>query len=370
MNVEFKTVDSETLMLIFFGRLDNVTVATLWNTCKNALLKTLPKTLILELKDVNYCDGAGIALIQMLCHQQLQLHKKYEINNLNPDFKKLFDYIEKQKVEVATPKIIHENLPEHLGHIAVNTFEDFRDNFIFLGKIAYYFFATLLNPKKMRWKDYWRIVEDTGPKAFVIISLIGFLIGLISTFQAAPSLKDFGVQIYLVNLVGLGLVREMGPLLTSVLIAGRTASSFAAELGTMKINEEINALNTMGLDPVRFLVVPRILATMSVTIILEIFMILFGLIGCYLVMSSLGYTFHAILNQLQQAIDIGDYIGGVVKMFVFGVVIAGVGCLHGLKTNFGAQAVGRSTTQAVVSSLIMLVIVDGIFAVIYYLLGI
>jgi phospholipid/cholesterol/gamma-HCH transport system permease protein len=162
----------------------------------------------------------------------------------------------------------------------------------------------------------------------------------------------------------------MGPLLTAVLIAGRTASSFAAEIGTMKINEEISALNTMGLDPVRFLVVPRILATMTVTVMLETFMILFGLIGCYVVMSTLGYTLHAVLNQLQQAIDIEDCLGGMVKVFVFGIVIAGVGCLHGLKTRFGAQAVGRSTTQAVVSSLIMLVIVDGIFAVIYYILGI
>ncbi|MCL5260250.1 MAG: ABC transporter permease [Gammaproteobacteria bacterium] len=370
MNFRIETTTSGTLKFIFSGRLDSNTVAKLWQTCLAALTKYRPKILVLELKEVSYCDGAGIALILMLNKQQLKANKVCEINNLKSDFKKLLDYIERQTEEATTQEIATESLPQHLGHVAVDTIKDFRDNIIFLGSLSYHLFTILLNPKKLRWRDYWRIVEDTGPRAFPIIALIGFLIGLISTFQAAPSFKEFGVQIYLVNLVGLGLVREMGPLLTSVLLSGRTASSFAAEIGTMKINEEINALNTMGLDPVRFLVVPRILATMTVTVILEAFMILFGLIGCYVVMTTLGYTFHAVINQLHQAIDTKDCIGGIIKVFFFGIVIAGVGCLHGLKTRFGAQAVGRSTTQAVVSSLIMLVIVDGIFAVIYYVLGV
>jgi phospholipid/cholesterol/gamma-HCH transport system permease protein len=162
----------------------------------------------------------------------------------------------------------------------------------------------------------------------------------------------------------------MGPLLTTVLLAGRTASSFAAEIGTMKINQEIDALKTMGLIPIRFLVVPRILATMLITPMLEVFFIIFGLLGSLIVMLTLGYTTNAFVHQLQQAIAPIDYIGGLIKVFVFGLVIASVGCLHGIKTRFGAQAVGHSTTQAVVSSLIMLVVVDGIFALIYYVLDI
>jgi phospholipid/cholesterol/gamma-HCH transport system permease protein len=138
----------------------------------------------------------------------------------------------------------------------------------------------------------------------------------------------------------------------------------------MKINQEVDALKTMGLEPIRFLIVPRILATMLVTPILEIFFIIFGLFGCWVVMSYLGYTTDVFFEQLRQAITPLDYFGGLIKVFVFGLVIASVGCLHGIKTSFGAQAVGHSTTQAVVSSLIMLVVVDGIFAMIYYVLGI
>jgi phospholipid/cholesterol/gamma-HCH transport system permease protein len=138
----------------------------------------------------------------------------------------------------------------------------------------------------------------------------------------------------------------------------------------MKINQELDALKTMGINPVRFLVAPRILVTMIVTPILEAFFIIFGLLGCLTVMLSLGYTTDAFISRLYEAIDPIDYIGGLIKVFVFGIVIAGVGCLHGIKTSYGAQAVGNSTTQAVVSSLIMLVVVDGIFALIYYIWGI
>jgi phospholipid/cholesterol/gamma-HCH transport system permease protein len=358
------------LRIVFSGRMDIDTVAQFWRPCMSAVAKSKPESLILELKEVNYCDGAGIAFLQTLIKNQQQDKHTCILNNLQDEFKKLLEHIENQPHKVKLEEVIAENLPEHLGHLAVDIVNDFKTNISFLGSLFYQTLLVFLHPHKLRWGDFWRYVEDTGPRALPIIALIGFLIGLISTFQAAPSFKEFGVQIYMVDLVGLGLVREMGPLLTAVLLSGRTASSFAAEIGTMKINEEINALNTMGLNPIRFLVVPRILASMVVTVVLETFMILFGLLGCYVVMVTLGYTFDAFIHQLYQSIVPLDYIGGLIKVFVFGIVIAGVGCLYGMKTRFGAQAVGTSTTQAVVSSLIMLVVVDGIFAVIYYVLDI
>ena len=158
--------------------------------------------------------------------------------------------------------------------------------------------------------------------------------------------------------------------MTAVILAGRTASSFAAEIGTMQINQEIDALKTMGLNPIQFLTIPRVIATTLMTPILSVFLILCGLLGCAIVMRTLGYPLDAFLNQLYEAIRIRDCIGGLIKVFAFGFVIASVGCLHGLKTKTGALSVGNSTTQAVVSSIIMMVIVDGIFALVYYILGI
>lgn len=358
------------LKLVFSGRLDIDTVAELWHPCWFTVSKHRPDDLILDLKSVDYCDGAGVALIQALQKQQIERHQHCLISDLKPQFQQLIDFIEQQPHKVEAEQKISENLAEYLGHLMMDVVRDIRDNIIFLGILTYQSMLVALHPKKIRWADFWRVTDATGPQALSIVALIGFLIGLISTFQAAPSFGRFGAQIFMINLVGLGLVREMGPLMIAVLLSGRTASSFAAEIGTMKINQEIDALSTMGINPIRFLVIPRILATMMVTPILEAFFILFGLIGCFVVMSTLGFTLDAFTHQLYQSVAPGDCIGGLIKVFVFGWVIAGVGCLHGIKTRFGAQAVGRSTTQAVVSSLIMLVVVDGIFAIVYYVLGV
>ena len=368
MSFRIEKISPNALKISFFGKLDADKIAEIWNECVITVVGQHPSSLVLDFKEVEYCDGAGIALIKVLQKHQAENNGSCVIRDLKANFQKLLDYIEQQPDKVKQESIYSASLPVHLGHLVVNILKACQDNIIFLGMLSYQLFVALLDPRKIRWRDFLRIAEDTGPQAVPIIALIGFLIGLISTFQAAPSFEDFGVQIYMINLVGLGLVREMGPLLTAVLLAGRTASSFAAEIGIMKINQEIDALKTMGLNPIKFLVVPRILAVMIITPILEVFFIIFGLLGCLVVMNTLGYTADAFFQQLYDAISPMDYIGGVIKTFVFGLVIAGVGCLHGIKARSDAQAVGYSTTQAVVSSLIMLVVVDGIFAVIYYVL--
>lgn len=370
MNFHIEKSLPDTLKIVFAGTLDVDGVAKIWRACVRAVEEQSPNSLFLDFSKVDYCDGAGIALIKVLQRQQTKHNNVCTIHGLKPNFQKLFAYIEQQPNKVEVDTSLNMRFPEQLGRIAVDVLKIFRDNVIFIGMFSYQLFFSLLKPSKIRFRDFFRIAEDTGSQAVPIIALIGFLFGLISTFQAAPSFEEFGVQIYMINLVGLGLVREMGPLLTAVLLAGRTASAFAAEMGTMKINQEVDALTTMGVNPIRFLVVPRVLAVMVVTPILEVFFIIFGLLGCLAVMLTLGYTVDAFFHQLYQAIVPLDYLGGMIKVFVFGFVIAGIGCLHGIKTSFGAQAVGRSTTQAVVSSLIMLVVVDGIFALVYYVLDV
>jgi phospholipid/cholesterol/gamma-HCH transport system permease protein len=371
MSLRYETSPHNTLTLFFTERLDIDHVTKLWQSSLDLINKHRPATLILELSDVDYCDVAGVTLLQALRKKQAQANPQAissEIQHLKPELAHLFDHIEKQQDSKTAAAKSKQTLLEYLGHFATNIVSTYRDNIAFIGLLTNKLTATFSAPKKVRWRDFGRVIEDAGPRSLGIVSLIGFLIGLISTFQAAPSFGEFGAQIFMVNLVSLGLVREMGPLLTAVLLAGRTASSFAAELGTMKINREIDALETMGINPIRFLVVPRVLSAMLITPLLEAFLIFCGLIGCFVVMSSLGYTLDAFWNQLSHAITPGDVLGGIAKVFVFGMVIAAIGCMHGLKTGSEAQAVGRSTTQAVVSSLIMLVVVDGIFAIVYYVL--
>lgn len=369
--MNFHTKESaDTLTIFFSGKLDVDQVAKLWQPCLALLATHQPPKLILDLAAVDYCDVAGITFLQALAAEQTKRHAACDMINLHADFQRLLTSAAKPITLREQEYLSQQTLPEHFGRLASNIFANFCNNIVFIGLLTYHLYFTALSPKKIRWHDFMRIVGDTGPKALGIIALIGFLIGLISTFQSAPSFRNFGAQIFMVNLVSLGLAREIGPLLTSVLIAGRTASSFAAELGTMKVNQEIDALQTMGISPIRFLVVPRVLAAMFMAPLLEIFFIFFGLLGCLIVMIGLGYTFDAFWTQLIHAVKPMDLLGGIIKITAFGFIIGAIGCLNGLATGFGAEAVGRSTTRAVVSSLIMLAITDGIFASVYYVLKI
>ena len=200
--------------------------------------------------------------------------------------------------------------------------------------------------------------------------MLGFLIGLIISFQSAIGMQKFGAQVFVADLVVISLFRELGPLITAIIFASRSGSAYAAEVGTMKVNEEIDALTTMGIDPVKFLAIPRMISGVIVMPLLTMFNHLFALIGCGLVMLSLGFAPVTFLDRIQQSATLGDLIGGLFKTLVFGSLIAGIGCLRGLQTGTGASAVGDSATKAVVSSIIAIVITDGVFAIVYYYLGV
>jgi phospholipid/cholesterol/gamma-HCH transport system permease protein len=172
------------------------------------------------------------------------------------------------------------------------------------------------------------------------------------------------------TLLSFAMVRELGPLITAIILAGRSGSAFAAELGTMKVTEEINALTTFGLDPSRFLVVPRILAAIIVTPLLSVFGTLFGLVGGYLIMLGLGYGLPFYVNQVRASVNWVDFLQGVFKAGVFAFLIAAIGCLKGLQTRSGPGAVGDSTTRAVVAGIVMIVVADGLLGVVFYYLGI
>jgi phospholipid/cholesterol/gamma-HCH transport system permease protein len=220
----------------------------------------------------------------------------------------------------------------------------------------------------MRWHEVMRIFESAGVNALPIISLISLLVGLIIAFESAQPLAQFGAQIFIANMIGLLMIRELGPLMTAIMLAGRSGSAFAAELGTMKVNEELNALETMGLDPIKFLVVQRIMAGILLTPLLTLYSMLMGVIGGVLVMLSLGFPLVLIYNQLVSSLEISDVVVGTVKGLVFGIIVAAIGCLRGLQTLKGPRAVGDSTTRAVVSSILLIIIADAVFTGLLFVL--
>jgi phospholipid/cholesterol/gamma-HCH transport system permease protein len=261
-------------------------------------------------------------------------------------------------------------LPEATGMAVVKTWRALYALVAFTGELSVALLAALRRPRSVRWRDVWLIAEKAGADALPIVALLSFLVGLIMAFQAAIPMRQFGTEIYVASLIGLATLRELGPLMTAIILAGRSASAFAAEIGTMKVNEELDALTTMGLSPVPFLVVTRVLAALFVTPLLTLFADLLGLAGGSVVLLSLDYPLVTYIRQVQSTVGIGDCLGGLAKSLVFGFIIAAIGCLQGLRAGSGASAVGDAATRAVVSGIVLIVIGDGIFSVLYYYLGI
>jgi phospholipid/cholesterol/gamma-HCH transport system permease protein len=312
-----------------------------------------------------------MALLLQLKRIQERRDNQVRIEGLRPDLKQLLDMFDPGPI--SKPKIEHGLLGQiavDVGKATVGLFTEMRSLTTFLGELYTKLLRTLLSLRSLRWTDTFLLAEKSGANAVGITALLGFLIGLILAFQSAIGMRKFGAEIYVADLVVLCVFRELGPLITAFVLAARSGSAFAAEIGTMKVNEEIDALTTMGLDPVKFLVVPRMLAATFVTPLLTMFNNLCGILGAGVVMVSIGFAPVTFLNQIKGAADLTDLGSGLIKTFVFGAMIAGIGCLRGLQTKTGASAVGDSATSAVVTSIIAIVLVDGVFAVIYYYLGI
>jgi phospholipid/cholesterol/gamma-HCH transport system permease protein len=359
------------LNLTIKGRVDAESTAQLWPQAMSKLAEVRPQNLEIDAAGVDYCDGAGAALFLELRRSQEQRNAQIRINGLKTEFSKLITLFDPGAPAMPEPRHFSvAALTTRLGQATVRALAESRDMVSFIGEISVKLAAAAVHPSRLRWKDLFLLFEKAGANAVGLASLLGFLIGLILAFQSAIPMARFGAQIFVADLVAISLFREIGPLITAVILASRSGSAFAAELGTMKINEEIDALTTMGLDPVSFLVVPRVIAATFVMPLLTMFNLLLGLIGCGLVMVSIGFPPIVYYNEIRHAAGMTDFLTGFVKTFVFGLVIGAIGCLRGLQTKTGASAVGDSATHAVVSGIIAIVVLDGVFAVIYYFLGI
>ena len=365
-----RSSDGGTLTLIMTGRWDSDTTGKWWQRGQQILEQGKPSRLVIDASGVSYCDGAGVAFLIDLQQLQIRIGGDAAIQGLPEEVRRLLDIYGHISIE-RSPGRRREPLSiiEQVGKAAVELWRDLQALLTFIGELALTLLRAARHPRLVRWHDALLVAEQSGVDALPIIALIGVLLGLILAFQSAIPMRRFGADIFVADLLGIAMLREMGPLITAIILAGRSGSAFAAELGTMKVREEIDALRTMGLEPVRFLVVPRVIAAVAMTPVLTVFANLFGLMGGAIVMRSLGYPLVTYVNQVLSAVTVGDLMGGLLKSFVYGIVVAAVGCLRGLETRTGASAVGQSTTSAVVSGIVLIAIVDGLFAVVFYALG-
>ena len=363
--------EGNTAVLRLSGRLDAYSVGSIWTNALAFLRSQPAHPTVIDAAGVQYCDGAGIALLLDLLRQPRGAGAEVGLRGLPDQYHRLFDQFDpKRFTPTPAARSGQVSLTEHVGRIGANVLHDAFDRIVFVGESAVALVGTIAHPTRLRWPDALLIAQRVGADAVPIVALIGFLMGVILAFQSAVAMRQFGAEIYVANLVALSLLRELGPLMTAITLAGRSGSAFAAEIGTMKVNEEVDALVTMGLDPVRFLVVPRLIAGFLLCPLLTILADMIGLIGGALVMKSFSVPLVTYFQQVQAAASVGDLLGGVAKAFVFGLLVAGIGCLQGLRTGEGPSAVGQSTTRAVVGGIILIIAVDGVCAVLFHVLDI
>ena len=257
-----------------------------------------------------------------------------------------------------------------VGNDALEFVSGWRESLAFIGGATMALGRFFTGRARYQKSELWQLIQDTGARAFGIVSLISFLVGIIMAFVGAVQLQQFGAGIYVANLVGLAMAREMGPMMTAIIMAGRTGAAFAAQLGTMRVNEEIDALSTMGIDPMEFLVTPRMVALMVMMPLLALYALVVGILGGLIVgvgMLDLGVT--EFVLQLQRSVGFEQVVIGLVKALVFGVLVALSGCLRGMQCGNSSQAVGLAATSAVVTSIVLIVVTDGLFAVLLNVMG-
>ena len=339
---------------------------SLWLGSEN----TQAHSLVFDASKVISLDGSAFAFLIDIEESQKNAGGQFDIQGLDPKYQPLlheFDPI--QNLFPVPSQKQKPNLVVSIGMAAQDLIDDGRGLITFIGHLSADLVWSIRNIKQVRWGDFVNAAVEAGISALPIVGLVAFLIGVILSFQAAIGMQQFGAVSFVGPLAALGIVREMGPLITAILLAGRSSAAFAAEIGTMTVNSEVDALVTGGLSPIRFLVVPRVLAGILVAPILTLFADVVSIFSSMLTMQIYGIPFINFYNGMLSAVDVEDVLSGLVKATLFGVVVSAMGCLRGMQTGTGAAAVGISATRAVVSSIVMIVLVDGIFAYISYRTG-
>lgn len=373
------TSDATSAKVVLDGKVDVYSLGEVWAQIRdsqnswlaqNADNTKTTKTLTFDASKVDSLDGAGIAFLIDLQEAQQKAGGTFAVVGLDPRYQPLLK--EFDPISNLFPAPV--NRPQRsfivsTGMATQNFLDDAKGLITFAGHLSADLVWSVMHPREVRWGDFVNAAVQAGIAALPIVGLVSFLIGVILSFQAAIGMKQFGATSFVGPLAALGIVREMGPLITAILLAGRSSAAFAAEIGTMTVNSEVDALVTGGLSPIRFLVVPRVLAGILVMPILTLYADIVSILASMITMLAYGIPFINFYNGMIAAVGLEDIASGLIKATMFGVVVSAVGCLRGMQTGTGAAAVGISATRAVVSSIVMIVLVDGIFAVISYKTG-
>ncbi|MFD2206434.1 ABC transporter permease [Kiloniella antarctica] len=330
--------------------------------------------ILFDLSNVETMDTAGaLALLQ----QQTVIERagaKSSFKHAPDHVLQIISTVDKHRIKDCPPPKKIKGLVELVSGTGKSVFEichKFEELLSFLGLVLTASFRQILNPRRIRLTSLVSQMEQIGIHALPIVGLISFLIGVVLAFQGSGQLERFGAQIFTINLVAVGVLREMGVLLTAIIVAGRSGSAFTAQLGTMKVNEEIDAMRTIGLDPIDVLVLPRIFGLVIVLPLLTFYADIMGLIGgAVMTMVTLDLSLFQYIRYLQDAATLGDFYVGMFKAPIFAFIIALIGCHEGLQVSRSAESVGRQTTRSVVEAIFFVIVLDALLSILFSVLEI
>ena len=287
--------------------------------------------------------------------------------NFPENTEKLIQLIQDREIKTEKlPEIKKLSFIARVGKITVDQLQELTIYLAFIGKLSIEFLRIIQNPTHFRWKALFSSIYRTGYQALPIIGLLSFMIGVVLTYQMGVQLRTYGANIFIVDLLGLAVLREFGPLLTAIMIAGRTGSSFTAELGLMKANQEIDALDTMGVTPAELLLLPKILGLVIALPLLTIWADIFGIFGGMVMSNSmLNMSWYDFLNRFQHQIPVKALLIGLGKTPVFALIISSIGCFEGMSVKDTADSIGKNTTKSVVYAIFFIIVADAIFSIIF-----
>jgi phospholipid/cholesterol/gamma-HCH transport system permease protein len=319
-------------------------------------------------------DTAGAWVLQKLLRRLRGEGSAVQVRGLRPEFGNLLEVVGRQAAdEAGTPSPVASApspMLEGLGRSSAAAFEQAFALLGFVGESAVALAGCVAHPARMRWRPILYNIRSAGFDALPIVGLLSFMLGIVVAYQGADQLRQYGANIFVADLVGLSMLREFAPLITAIIIAGRSGSAYAAQIGTMSVTEEIDAMRTLGIAPMDLLVLPKILALLIALPLLTVFADVLGVFGgMIMARAQLGVGFGEFLDRFVKAVSITAYLVGICKAPVFAAIIAVVGCFQGFRTKGGADSVGRQTTRSVVQSIFLVIVADGLFSIAFSALG-
>ena len=313
-------------------------------------------------------DTVGVWILQKLLQRLRDEGHAVQLRGWNPRFSKLLELVG-QHVAVTPPAPPRPTTLEQIGRSALAAGEQALAFLGFVGASAVALAGSIARPARMRWRPILHNIRSAGFDALPIIGLLSFLLGIVIAYQAADQLRQYGANIFVADLVGLSMLREFAPLMTAIMVAGRSGSAYAAQIGTMSVTEEIDAMRTIGIAPIDLLVLPKILALVVVLPLLTFFSDVLGVFGgMIMARAQLGVGFEDFIDRFTKAVSVTAYLIGLGKAPVFAAIIVLVSCFQGFRTKGGAESVGRQTTKSVVQSVFLVIVADALFSILFSIL--